>query len=143
MAGPDLEQDYILFMRYLIPNFESCLREGTFEEGEINEKKYKNKMKPSASTESEDSLGNASSSMSSPTEEIFGIESILSVPQSPTFLNALLGRLLYDAVRSPYWSMQLQNVIQRKLNFVKRPPFVELLIVKDLDLGGSFPVFQR
>jgi len=129
---PDLQLDYLRYMENIIPNFENSLREGTEEEG--------HKRKSSTSIESEES---ATGSGNSPAEDLLDIESILTVPQSPMFLNAFIGRIFYDAVRSAHWSLQLQNKIQRKLNYLRRPPYVEVLLVKDLDLGGSFPIIQR
>ena len=75
-------------------------------------------------------------------DDSMGLE-ILTVPHSPVFLNAFLGRLFYDFLRSPHWTAKISGLIQKKLNYIRRPQFVESLLVRDLDLGTAMPIIQR
>ncbi|CAG7729362.1 unnamed protein product [Allacma fusca] len=71
------------------------------------------------------------------------LEKIFTVPHSPVFLNALIGRLFYDFLRSPYWTAKVNDLIQKKFNYIRRPQFLDALVVRDLDLGSAIPVIQR
>ena len=83
-----------------------------------------------------------SSSRSSPVAELMEIERISTVAQSPAALNALLGRLFFDFLKSQHWKTQIMNLIQKKLNYIKKPPFLEDLIIKDIYLGNTMPIIH-
>jgi len=119
-------------MQNIIPDMEGALFEGT---QEVENEMEKGKIEK----ESSDEHIKASRGNGRPRAD----DHPNVLPTSPVFLNALLGRIFYDAAHSPYWSLQLQNSIQRKLNAIKTPPFLELLVVKDLNLGSSFPIIER
>ncbi|CAL8124139.1 unnamed protein product [Orchesella dallaii] len=60
---------------------------------------------------------------------------------TPSFLNAFIARLFYDFLKSPRWTNEIKSLIDRKLFFIRKPPFVESIRVKELDLGSCMPVF--
>ncbi len=62
---------------------------------------------------------------------------------APQFLNALLARVFYDFLRSPKWTHEVKQMIDKKLFFLKKPKFVQSLLVKELDLGNSLPIIKH
>jgi len=64
-------------------------------------------------------------------------------PNSPAFFNALVGRIFFDFFNSPDWTIKIQNMIQKKLDSIKRPKFIDALVVRDVCLGNVMPVIQR
>lgn len=71
------------------------------------------------------------------------LQEILMVPQSPAFLNAFLGRVFFDFLKSPYWTSEIQRLIEKKLHFLRKPQFLETIHVKELDLGNAVPKIER
>ncbi|KAK4475795.1 hypothetical protein MN116_001051 [Schistosoma mekongi] len=59
------------------------------------------------------------------------------------WLNALIGRLLWDFLREPYWLERIKNKIQAKLKKIHLPNFINELTVVDIDLGSEIPVLRR
>ncbi|CAH8618765.1 unnamed protein product [Schistosoma intercalatum] len=59
------------------------------------------------------------------------------------WLNALIGRLLWDFLREPYWLEKIKNKIQAKLKKIHLPNFINELTVVDIDLGSEIPVLRR
>lgn len=62
---------------------------------------------------------------------------------APHFLNALLARFFYDFLRSPKWTHEVKQLIDKKLFFMRKPKMVQSLLVKELDLGNSLPVINH
>jgi hypothetical protein len=71
------------------------------------------------------------------------IENILTIPQSPVFLNAFLGRLFMDFLKSPYWKTEMTKLIDKKLFYMRKPKFLEEIHVKTLDMGNVMPLIER
>lgn len=61
----------------------------------------------------------------------------------PSYLNGLIGRLLFDFLKSPYWTAKIQQLIDKKLFYMKKPIYVEALRVKELKLGNALPVITK
>ncbi|CAH8611887.1 unnamed protein product [Heterobilharzia americana] len=60
------------------------------------------------------------------------------------WLNALIGRLLWDFLRESYWLDRIRNKIQAKLKKIHViPNFINELTVVDIDLGSEIPVLRR
>nr|CAH8869916.1 unnamed protein product [Trichobilharzia regenti] len=59
------------------------------------------------------------------------------------WLNALIGRLLWDFLREAYWLERIRNKIQAKLKKIHLPNFINELTVVDIDLGSEIPVLRR
>lgn len=51
------------------------------------------------------------------------------------WVNALVGRLLYDCMRNPLFTDLVKQRIQKKLSAIKLPYFINELIVTELNLG--------
>lgn len=62
---------------------------------------------------------------------------------NPAYLNALLARVFYDFLRSPKWTHEIKQAIDRKLFFLRKPKVVESLKVKELNLGDTLPVINH
>jgi hypothetical protein len=54
------------------------------------------------------------------------MENILSIPQSPAFLNALFGRILYDFIKSSHGQRKIKELINKKFYYMKKPNFVSI-----------------
>ncbi|CAG9826944.1 unnamed protein product [Diabrotica balteata] len=59
------------------------------------------------------------------------------------WLNALIGRVLFDCVRNDSFIDKVKDRIQRKLSTIKLPYFIEELLVPELSLGKTSPVIRR
>lgn len=59
------------------------------------------------------------------------------------WLNALIGRVLFDFMHDPGFTMKVRDRIQRKLSSIKLPYFIEELLVTELSLGKSSPMIHK
>ncbi|XP_072318444.1 testis-expressed protein 2-like isoform X2 [Eucyclogobius newberryi] len=55
------------------------------------------------------------------------------------WLNAALGRILWDLLREPYWADVVSKKIQMKLSKIRLPYFMNELTLTELDMGSSTP----
>lgn len=55
----------------------------------------------------------------------------------------MLARMLFDCTRDPSINAKVRERIQRKLNTIKLPYFIEGITLTDLDLGTATPVVLR
>ncbi|XP_034249230.1 testis-expressed protein 2-like isoform X2 [Thrips palmi] len=60
-----------------------------------------------------------------------------------SWLNAIIGRICFDLLRSPLWRGRIHQRLQKKLSTLKLPYFMEALTITELDLGNTVPVFHR
>jgi hypothetical protein len=145
---------YINYMRLLIPDLDEHIRCASDQPTTTKDKDKTDKDKDKEQGRSKSSDGRQSRAAESPassassadspiTTEFDDIERISTVPESPVYLNALLGRLFFDFLRSQHWKEVIMGVIQKKLTILKKPPFLEELIIKDLFLGSTFPIIHR
>jgi hypothetical protein len=145
---------YINYMRLLIPNLDEHIRSASDQPTTTKDKDKTDKDKEQGRSKSSDgresraaespgSSASASSADSPITTEFDDLERISTIPESPVYLNALLGRLFFDFLRSQHWKEVIMGVIQKKLTILKKPPFLEELIIKDLYLGSTFPNIHR
>ncbi|XP_035228648.1 testis-expressed protein 2-like, partial [Stegodyphus dumicola] len=63
----------------------------------------------------------------------------ISDHSSVDWLNVALGRLFYDFLTQKYWSDDIKARIQKKLDKIEMPTFVESLQVSDVFLGTNLP----
>lgn len=54
------------------------------------------------------------------------------------WVNSLVGRILYDCIRSPEFIDKVKERIQKKLSAIKLPYFIEALAITELNLGEFF-----
>lgn len=66
-----------------------------------------------------------------------------AVSGSVMWINALIGRVLFDILNNEYWVLKIQERIQRKLSAIKLPVFLEELLVSELDVGDTIPIIHR
>lgn len=59
-----------------------------------------------------------------------------------TWLNSLLGRILFDMHKCPETINLIQDKIQRKLSNIKLPYFMQSLLVTDMIIGQKAPIIQ-
>ncbi|XP_043464968.1 testis-expressed protein 2 [Leptopilina heterotoma] len=59
------------------------------------------------------------------------------------WINALLGRLIFDLHKCPNMINVIQDKIQRKLSNIKLPYFMESLLVSELMIGQNAPVIHN
>ncbi|XP_068081873.1 testis-expressed protein 2 [Anabrus simplex] len=59
------------------------------------------------------------------------------------WLNAIVGRILFDILRNPFWVKKIQERIQKKLSAIKLPYFMEDLLVTELDIGNTVPIVHK
>ncbi|XP_061425704.1 LOW QUALITY PROTEIN: testis-expressed protein 2 [Lethenteron reissneri] len=50
-------------------------------------------------------------------------------------INALIGRILWDALTSEQWAQLISSKIQQKLGKIRLPPFLDALELTELDMG--------
>lgn len=60
--------------------------------------------------------------------------------ESQLWLNTFIGRILFDCMRNPDFTKKVQNRIQKKLQTIKLPYFIEEITITELNLGKT-PVF--
>ncbi|XP_044731430.1 testis-expressed protein 2 isoform X2 [Chrysoperla carnea] len=70
-------------------------------------------------------------------------QAVNEISSKVLWFNALLGRVLLDAVRQQDWVETLQQRIQRKLSVIKLPYFIEELVITELNLGTSVPIIHK
>lgn len=70
-------------------------------------------------------------------------ESIDEVTCDTMWVNALLGRVLFDCVRDDNFTMRVKERIQRKLTAIKLPYFIEELIITQLSVGNTSPIIHE
>lgn len=66
-----------------------------------------------------------------------------SNPCDILWLNALMGRVLFDCMRDAMICQKLKERIQRKLSSIKLPYFIEELNIKELNLGTTSPFIHQ
>ncbi|XP_046734747.1 testis-expressed protein 2 isoform X1 [Diprion similis] len=59
------------------------------------------------------------------------------------WMNALVGRILYDMHKCPETISLIQDKIQRKMSNIKLPYFMESLLVSELVIGQGAPVIHK
>ncbi|XP_063234563.1 testis-expressed protein 2 isoform X2 [Bacillus rossius redtenbacheri] len=59
------------------------------------------------------------------------------------WINALVGRVLFDVMGSPTWVDCVRDRFQRKLSTIKLPYFMEELAVTEMEVGSSVPMIHR
>ncbi|PSN49759.1 hypothetical protein C0J52_08478, partial [Blattella germanica] len=59
------------------------------------------------------------------------------------WVNALVGRILFDILKNPNMTEKIRERLQRKMSTIKLPYFIEDLIVTELDLGHNMPLAHR
>ncbi|KAJ9574852.1 hypothetical protein L9F63_007977, partial [Diploptera punctata] len=59
------------------------------------------------------------------------------------WVNALVGRVLFDILKNPEWTEKIKERLQRKMSTIKLPYFIEDLIITELDLGHNMPMAHR
>ncbi|KAJ8915161.1 hypothetical protein NQ315_000413 [Exocentrus adspersus] len=64
-------------------------------------------------------------------------------PELFLWLNALIGRVLFDCVRDPSFTLKVRERIQRKLCTIKLPYFIEELLIPELSLGKTPPFIHK
>ncbi|OCT61740.1 testis-expressed protein 2 [Xenopus laevis] len=67
------------------------------------------------------------------------VEPSLSNNPDVCWINAFIGRILWDFLRDKYWEDLVANKIQKKLTKIKLPHFMKELTLTDLDMGTSLP----
>lgn len=64
-------------------------------------------------------------------------------PDSMLWINALIGRVLFDCMRDPNFTLRIRERIQRKLYTIKLPYFIEEILIPELSLGKTPPFIHR
>ncbi|XP_074039959.1 testis-expressed protein 2 isoform X2 [Leptinotarsa decemlineata] len=59
------------------------------------------------------------------------------------WLNALIGRVLFDCFRDPNFITKVKDRIQRKLSAIKLPYFIEEILIPELSLGKTSPLIKK
>lgn len=59
------------------------------------------------------------------------------------WMNALIGRCLWDFLQDKSWTDKVMEKLQRKLSKIHVPYFIEELKITDIDLGTAIPIIQR
>ncbi|KAJ8971840.1 hypothetical protein NQ317_001553 [Molorchus minor] len=59
------------------------------------------------------------------------------------WLNAFIGRVLFDCVRDPAFIMKVRERIQRKLYTIKLPYFIEEILIPEMSLGKTPPFIHK
>ncbi|XP_018562200.1 testis-expressed protein 2-like isoform X2 [Anoplophora glabripennis] len=59
------------------------------------------------------------------------------------WVNALIGRVLFDCMRNPSFTMKVRERIQRKLCTIKLPYFIEEILIPELSLGKTPPFIHK
>lgn len=68
---------------------------------------------------------------------------ILEPVGNTEWLNIMLGRLFYDFMTQNYWSRDVMRRIQKKLDKIIMPNFMEALRVSDIYMGTSIPQISK
>lgn len=59
------------------------------------------------------------------------------------WLNVLMGRILYSCLNNTRFATVLQEMLKKKLNAIKLPPFMENVSITNVNLGQSAPTFEN
>ncbi|CAK8696039.1 unnamed protein product [Clavelina lepadiformis] len=59
-----------------------------------------------------------------------------------SWLNVMIGRVTFDFLRQPVWAKWLSNKIQKKLDKIKLPYFIDELKLTEMNLGSSVPLIH-
>uniref|UniRef100_A0A671KJ50 Testis-expressed sequence 2 protein-like n=1 Tax=Sinocyclocheilus anshuiensis TaxID=1608454 RepID=A0A671KJ50_9TELE len=59
--------------------------------------------------------------------------------ESEAWVNALLGRIVWDFLGEKYWADVVSKKIQKKLSKIRLPYFMNELTLTELDMGISIP----
>ncbi|GAB1607864.1 testis-expressed protein 2-like isoform X1 [Argonauta hians] len=59
------------------------------------------------------------------------------------WINALIGRCLWDFLQDKSWTEKVIEKLQKKLSKIHVPYFIEELKITDIDLGTSIPILQK
>uniref|UniRef100_A0A1I8Q7Q7 SMP-LTD domain-containing protein n=1 Tax=Stomoxys calcitrans TaxID=35570 RepID=A0A1I8Q7Q7_STOCA len=62
---------------------------------------------------------------------------------SVVWANVLVGRILFSSLQNEPMLEKLQDILQKKLNSIKLPSFMEDVIIKNIDLGDKPPLLHR
>uniref|UniRef100_A0A1A9WPX2 SMP-LTD domain-containing protein n=1 Tax=Glossina brevipalpis TaxID=37001 RepID=A0A1A9WPX2_9MUSC len=62
---------------------------------------------------------------------------------SVVWANALIGRIIYGAVQNDYVLQKIKWFLQKKINQVKLPSFIESINVDKMDVGKTPPLIHR
>ncbi|XP_073841764.1 uncharacterized protein isoform X3 [Musca autumnalis] len=62
---------------------------------------------------------------------------------SVVWANVLIGRALFSSLQNEQILEKLQDILQKKLNSIKLPSFMEDVIIKNIDLGDKPPLLHR
>ncbi|KAM7357950.1 uncharacterized protein ACRADG_003102 isoform 2-T11 [Cochliomyia hominivorax] len=62
---------------------------------------------------------------------------------SVVWANVLIGRLLYSTLQNEQIMDKIQDILQKKLNSIKLPSFMEDVVIKNINLGNTPPLIHR
>ncbi|XP_048757629.1 testis-expressed protein 2-like isoform X2 [Ostrea edulis] len=68
---------------------------------------------------------------------------IIDCDERLLWLNALISRCFWDFLRLPTWSEKVMEKLQRKLNTIHIPYFIEGLNITEIVLGNEMPVIRK
>ncbi|XP_044758998.1 testis-expressed protein 2 isoform X2 [Coccinella septempunctata] len=63
--------------------------------------------------------------------------------ENVSWVNAFLGRILFDCMCDEIFTSKIKERIQRKLAAIKLPYFIEELSITELNLGKTVPLFKK
>ncbi|XP_045476118.1 testis-expressed protein 2 isoform X2 [Harmonia axyridis] len=63
--------------------------------------------------------------------------------ENVTWVNAFVGRILFDCMRDEIFTSKIKDRIQRKLAAIRLPYFIEELSITELNLGRTVPLFRK
>lgn len=70
-------------------------------------------------------------------------EEVKTISDHVLWLNAFMGRVLFDCVRDDSFITRVRDRIQRKLGAIKLPYFIEELLITELSLGKTSPMLEK
>ncbi|XP_066253655.1 testis-expressed protein 2 isoform X2 [Euwallacea similis] len=73
------------------------------------------------------------------TREKFEDQEMCPKPELQLWFNSLIGRVLFDCIGDPGFMKKVQNRIQKKLQTIKLPYFIEEILITELSLGKTPP----
>lgn len=59
------------------------------------------------------------------------------------WINVFLGRIIYSFLMNQQFSAWIHNTLQRKLDIIKLPVFMENICIKNINLGDTAPIFKN
>lgn len=63
--------------------------------------------------------------------------------ENVSWVNAFVGRILFDCMCDEIFTSKIKERIQRKLAAIKLPYFIEELSITELNLGKTVPLFKK